>query len=206
MKFEDLQVGMLVRDHVGNRYKVLALYEHDPNGYTVKLKCTVLNKFVGVGYNLVINFVGEEFWVQNSRTQLLTCTDPTVQQILKGLGYNLPDADGLYGCVRVPMLDEFGVAHDFWVYDKKTLDTFELTVDELMPLPQPLPVSSLRVGMKLTNATNNECVLIGFDDEYAHLAYMIPRIPGRGASISSVKLVRQQLVDDKLLGYTPVED
>lgn len=39
MKFEDLIVGMRVRDHIGNTYEVVALAADDSYGYGIKLCC-----------------------------------------------------------------------------------------------------------------------------------------------------------------------
>lgn len=203
MKYDELELGMRVKDHFGNEYKVLALEEHDPNGYTVKLQCTNFVKTVGIGYDSAMNFVDKVFWVQNSREQLLSHESPTVQQILKGLGYDLPCAGGKFGRILVHMLDSFGEAHEFWVHDKEAFENFELTVNELVPVPE-MSVHGLRIGMKLVDTNNEGFVLVGYDTEVVHLAHMIPVSNLQAKYVPA--LVRAELQGGKLMGFMPVKD
>lgn len=202
MKFEDLKVGMRVHDHVGNEYRVLELVEHDPDGYTVKLECLIFNRIVGIGYDSNVGFAGKHFWIQNSREQLLSHENPTAQQILQALGYEFPNA-AVRGRVCIPMLDSFGVVHEFWVHDKAAFENFELTVNELVLMPE-LSVHDLCIGMKLVDANNDGFVLVGYDDKVVHLAHMIPVSNLRTEYVPA--LVRAELQDGKLLGFVPAED
>lgn len=201
MKFDDLQVDMLVHDHVGNEYKVVGL-ESDCAGYPVRLQCTKLVHPVSVDVSVGFKQVGDLLWIHGNREYILNASTFSVQQVLSGLGFKQPTRDSL--TIRVSVDDN--ITHDFYIYPESEYHKIELTCDELVLMYNTLTVADLHVGMKLTNATNNTYVLVGFDDKYAHLAYMEARIPCRGASVSSMRPVRQQLVDGKLLGYVPVKD
>lgn len=193
---------MRVHDHVGNEYRVLELVEHDPNGYTVKLECLIFNRIVSIGYDSNVGFAGKHFWIQNSREQLLSHENPTAQQILQALGYEFPNA-AIRGRVCIPMLDSFGVAHEFWVHDKAAFENFELTVNELVLMPE-LSVHDLSIGMKLVDANNDGFVLVGYDDKVVHLAHMIPVLTTPDEYVPAIVSVR--LKDGLLHGYTPAAD
>lgn len=204
MNFEDIKVGMQVQDNYGNRYIVVALEGDTSYAYRVRVRCIDFCQSVQVDTAAKFCAVGDEYWIPTCRKAMLNAEDEAVLNILEVLGYDME----LQQCITVPMQDYSGNMQNLFVYPEFEYKCFELTCDELSPIhvPRPIKVQDLRVGMKLVNAGNTCYVLVGYDDKYVHLAYMDKLYPSLTNSEYIPKLVRQQVVDGALLGYTPAED
>lgn len=200
MKFEDLIVGMRVRDHIGNTYEVVALAADDSYGYGIKLCCETLVKPVRASYAATFDHVGRSFWVQRSRNALLNADDPAVRQIIVIHGYTLPLKEDF----KLSLTDAFGVTQDFYVYPEHRYKGFELTCDDLRLVSRPLTTLDLSIGMRLVDSNNNGFVLVGYDDRVVHLAYMISISAPSNEYVPAIVSIR--LEDGLLQGYTPAED
>lgn len=200
MKFEDLIVGMRVRDHIGNTYEVVALAADDSYGYGIKLCCETLVKPVQASYAATFDRVGRSFWIQRSRNVLLNADDPAVQQIIVAYGYTLP----LKEYFKLSLTNAFGVVRDFYVYPECRYKAFELTCDDLRLVSRPLTALDLSIGMRLVDSNNNGFVLVGYDDRVVHLAHMIPGLTTPDEYVPAIVSVR--LKDGLLHDYTPAAD
>lgn len=203
MKFEDIEVGMKVQDHVGNEYTVSKLAYNYENGYAIRLRCTKHVNAVRADYMATFAQEGDAWWILSSRTKLLRLEDPTVQHLLKVMGYPTDIKSHLH--INITADD---TKYDFWVYPSIKLETFDLTGDELTPIIEPptLRVSDLRVGMKLVDSAGEGFVLVGYDDKWVHLAAMLPLHPIGSCDTCYPALIRVPLEDKALAGFTPAED
>lgn len=180
MKFEDIEEGMQLRDHLGNEYEVVEV-EEEPDSFPVQLRCTKFVLPVQVDADIVFDSVGTTWWVGCNRQYMLDASDSTVQQMLRALGINSEYVRTKTIQVRTPS----GGLQDFYVYPKSRYAEFELTCDELSPIAVPEPdavlsVDSLKLGMKLQHA-DGSYIVIGFNQHYVYLGSVVDATTCDGA-------------------------
>lgn len=203
MNFEDIEVGMKVRDNFGNQYEVIALEDDDSYAYRVRVRCTKFSQSVQVDSSTEFCAAGDEYWIPTCRKAMLNAEDKAMQNILEVLGYDTE----LQQCITLAAEDNTGEIQKVFVYPEFEYQCFQLTADELSFIPEvrPIKVADLHIGMKLVNASGVGYVLVGYDDKYVHLANMVARYPSLTNSEYVPVFTRQQLVDGALLGYVPAE-
>lgn len=176
MKFEDINVGMKVRDHLGNEYEVVDV-EEKRDAFPVQLCCTKLVQAVQVENGTVFDSVDATWWVCGNREYILDASDSVVQQIMRGLGANPEYAQNKTIWINTLC----GEPQNFYVYPESRLADFELTCDELSLISQVelvvadkavVSTDSLKLGMKLQHA-DGMYIVIGFDDQYVHMGAVV---------------------------------
>lgn len=213
MKFEDLKVGMRVRDHLGNEYEVVYV-EEKRDSFPVQLQCTKLVQAVQVDTNTEFNAVGDTWWVGCNSQYILNVSDEAIQQILRGLGVAYEYISTTTIQMRIPS----GDTQDFYVYPESRIVEMMLTCDELNPISQVEPVvaaetaeavvstDSLKLGMKLVDSAGEGFILVGYDDKWVHMASMLPIHPIGSCDTCVPALIRIPLEDTALAGFVPAED
>lgn len=177
MKYDELEVGMKVRDHWGNEYKVVKLSLSRAVGYNVRLECTKHVQTVHADCATDFRAVGDTWWIQRERGKLLNDEDPSIQAILKAMNYST--LGGLP--VDLCTVDKDGVERTFYVWPAAKFKYFELTLNELYPIPKVEAVAptvavastdGLKLGMRLQRADGTYIVL-GFDDQHVYLGAVV---------------------------------
>lgn len=121
MKFEDVKVGMHVKDHLGNEYEVLYVDDKHED-FPLRLQCTKFVQPAQVEAGIVFKAVGDSWWVTGSREHMLKVNDPAVQQILHNL-FGTSDVWS-YRHIKVGSQDLEG---HFTIYPEARYNSFELT-------------------------------------------------------------------------------
>lgn len=117
MKFEDMTVGLCVHDQWGNEYVVDKIGYNPYNGYALRLRCTKHVKPIRADVSATFTRVDDSWWIQASRDKLLNSEDPTVQHLLKTLGYKV----SAKAHTPVTLSDAAGVACSFFAYPSANL-------------------------------------------------------------------------------------
>lgn len=215
MKYDELEVGMKVRDHWGNEYKVVKLSLSRAVGYNVRLECTKHVQTVHADSAADFRAVGDTWWIQRDRSKLLNAEDPSIQAILKAMNYST--LGGLP--VDLCTVDKDGVERTFYVWPAAKFKYFELTLDELYPIPKVEAVAptvvvastdGLKLGMRLESVIGGVYTVIGYNDQWVFLS-TLSDVTTRGGTLNTIPTSMQIPVDaptDKvsLKDFTVIED
>nr|DAP28378.1 MAG TPA: hypothetical protein [Caudoviricetes sp.] len=175
MKFEDVKVGLHVKDHLGNEYKVLYV-DNKHTGFPLRLQCTKFVQPAQVEAGVVFEAVGDIWWVAGSRERMLKANDPVVQQIL----HNLCGTSNVWSYRKLKVGTQDLEGH-FTVYPEARYNSFELTLDELELVQAVASTDALKLGMKLQRA-DGMYIVIGFDDQHVYLGAVVDATTSDGVT------------------------
>lgn len=157
MKFEDVKVGQILEDKIGNKYEVMRIVDSNKI-YPVFLKCIEFRKAVTIDSYTTVTGIWQTFWIIRDRSMLLSIDNGPGKFIKENFYSSLALSNGLQS---ITITASVGTERTYILARSSTIAQIQLTLSGLEAISDDyLSLNNIRTGMKVVDGAGNEYVVV----------------------------------------------
>ena len=168
MKFEDVKIGQILLDSLGNKYEVMNI-KHSSKCYPVFLKCVEFREAISIDKYATVTGINQTFWIVRDRSMLLSIDSGPGKFIKENFYSSLALSNNLeYITLEV----QGRCKRDYILGRGPVINKIGLTLSELEVIDDNyLSLNNTARGMKITDGAGNKYTVFDYNVEAIRLSY-----------------------------------